>query len=303
MSRRTALASAMREALSKLKGSHHTREARIRTAEEFASAMFTLGYTHLATPKDIKGKHLKDFVSFRKTQGIQVRTLQNQMSHLRAVLRACGKKDLADAPEVTNKALGISGGSRIGTKLPLSDDQLHRVYELSKAQRRKGIGCMLMLERYLGLRSNEALHARSDTLMRWRRELGETETITVIAGSKGGRPRTVSIKYVDEARAAIDEAIIVASEQHGFLVVRKDGRPTSGLHRARAIYHAWMYRQGVQSHSARYTFAQVNFEAYRKEGYLVREALMRVSSDLGHGSGRGRWIKSVYMRSAKTDIG
>jgi len=299
MSIRTALASAIHEEFSKCKGAHLTHEARFHTGKKFASVMSSLQYTHLKTPKDIKEKHVKAYVAFRKMQNASIRTLQNEMSHLRTLLFVCGKKELASAPEISNKSLKISGASRVGTKVSITDEDLCRVCEESKRQRRPGMGCLLMLERWLGLRTNEAIHARADTLTRWKRELMETRTITVISGSKGGRPRTVSIKYLDQAMTAIDDAISVASEQGGFLVARRNRKPVGGLHRARCIYHAWMWRMGVQSHCARYAFAQMNFKAYCNEGYLIREALIRVSSDLGHGSGRGRWVKSVYLRTAK----
>jgi hypothetical protein len=32
------------------------------------------------------------------------------------------------------------------------------------------------------------------------------------------------------------------------------------------------------------------------EGIALREALARTSLDLGHGDGRGRWVKMVYLR-------
>lgn len=297
MSRRTKLAFAIQKVFDFVKGSHLTREARAATAERFAAVMMKLGYTHLKKPEEIKLRHLKEFVSYRKSGGVSTRTLQNSMAHLRSVLRNCGRADVADAPESTNRALGISGGTRIGTKIALTDEELFAVDMRSKKLGRPGMGCLLKLERHLGLRGNEAIHARSDTLIRWRGELEATGTIAVIAGTKGGRSRTVNIKDVANAMLAINEALLVAHTQRGFLIVRRNGDPAGGLKQAREIYHGWMNRAGVHPHVARYAFACMNFGAYCREGYPPREALILVSRDLGHGSGRGRWIRSVYMRN------
>jgi hypothetical protein len=46
----------------------------------------------------------------------------------------------------------------------------------------------------------------------------------------------------------------------------------------------------------RYAFAQEQYRNYRKAGFSNREALALLSKDLGHGDGRGRYVKSVYLR-------
>ncbi len=79
-------------------------------------------------------------------------------------------------------------------------------------------------------------------------------------------------------------------------MVRKDGAPAGGLKEARSIYHSWAFRSGIEPHSARYAFAQDQQRGYIAAGFSPREALIAVSHDLGHGDGRGRWVKSVYMR-------
>lgn len=297
MSKKNSFAAKIREILLNNKGSHLTKEARIKTARKFSAVMFELGFTHLIGPQDISIKNLSTYVDYRKNEGVAIRTIQNELSHLRSAMRGCGKKDLADSPEASNRGLGVSGGSRIGTKEPLTNDQLSEVYKRSKRLQRVGMGCALGLERHLGLRGNEALHALPDTLRRWLRELEAMQAIVVISGTKGGRIRRVNIKDLEKARAAICHALEVACAQKGFLVTRKSGEPAGGLREARGMYHTWMHRAGISPHAARYAFACANFQAYLSEGYSQREASMLVAADLGHGSGRGRWIRSVYTRS------
>lgn len=296
MSRRTQFQTSLISHVARLGGSHLTREARERTVTRFSTLMHEKGFTHLARPSDISGKHLRAYVATRQSQLAGARTLQNEMAHLRSVLIAAGRTSLAEAAELSNGALGISGGSRVGQKTAMSDDELQALCDFAVQQGRAGMAALLGLERHLGLRGNEAIHAQEDTLHRWRSEVSEQGEIRVLAGTKGGRPRTVRFHNKNKPLAAIDYAIRTAAQQGGFLVVRANGTPAGGLKQARSIYHSWAHRKGVQPHSARYAFARDQRDAYLAAGYSAREALMAVSHDLGHGSGRGRWVKSVYMR-------
>lgn len=296
MSRKTEFHASIVAVMARLGGSHLTREARERTARKFSTLMFEAGYTHLASPADISGKHLRAYVAARQADAPGVRTLQNELAHLRSVLRSVGKQTTASATELSNDALGISGGSRLGSKTAMSSEDFLTITELAERQNRPGMAALLCLERHLGLRGNEAIHAREDTLQRWQRELQEDSRITVLAGTKGGRPRTVTVFDRANASSAIGSALAVCAKQAGFLVIRANGLPAGGLKQARRIYHSWAHRNGIQPHSARYAFARDQLDGYFSRGFSSREALMAVSQDLGHGDGRGRWVKSVYMR-------
>ena len=65
------------------------------------------------------------------------------------------------------------------------------------------------------------------------------------------------------------------------------------LKQADAWYRNATHRLGVQGHSLRYAFARERVEAYLQNGIPMAEALARSSMDLGHGDGRGRWVKMV----------
>ena len=52
----------------------------------------------------------------------------------------------------------------------------------------------------------------------------------------------------------------------------------------------------MQGHSLRYAFMRERVGAYLQNGIPMAEALARTSMDLGHGDGRGRWVKMVYLR-------
>jgi site-specific recombinase XerC len=246
----------------------------------------------------IGGKHLQAFVRHRLASGIASRTLAKEMSHLRAVLEHVGKQGLACNPAYSNRALGIPQGSRTGTKQPLSDAKIRAFQERMERLGRPEVGAILELQRALGLREIEAIRAgQTDTLLRWQRELTERGCVRVFDGTKGGRLREVHPADVGRALAAVQRSQeILAASGRRYLLACAKGAETTGLKQAVNVYKNLCYRAGVQSHAARYAFAQERMRTYRDEGYSAREARVATSLDLGHGDGRGRYIASVYAR-------
>jgi len=98
------------------------------------------------------------------------------------------------------------------------------------------------------------------------------------------------------ALAAVGQALsVLEATRQPYLVMRADGA-AAGLKEAHGVYRNVCYRARLQSHSARYAFAQSRVQAYCTEGYSEREARAATSLDLGHGDGRGRYVASVYVR-------
>jgi hypothetical protein len=258
--------------------------------------MRELGYGIRAAAQ-IGGKHLQAFAAHRALQGTKARTRANELSHLRSVLVQIGKQGLARNPAYSNRALGIERGSRIGTKQPLSDEAIRAFQGRMGQLARPGIGETLELQRALGLRAAEAIRAgQTETLSRWQRELREHGRVRVIEGTKGGRPRDARPANLERALAAVGQALSVLEvTQQPYLVTRADGASAS-LKGAIGVYRNLCYRAKLQSHAARYAFAQSRVEGYRAEGYSEREARAATSQDLGHGDGRGRYVASVYVR-------
>jgi site-specific recombinase XerD len=296
MSKKTELRADLNRIGYQLGGAHLTQEARRATFSTFAQAMREKGYGIQST-EQIGGRHLQAFVEYRVTQGVSSRSIANEMSHVRAVLIHCGKEGLARNPAYSNKALGIGRGSRIGTKEPLSDAAIRGFHEQMDRRGRSAIGCVLELQRALGLREAEAIRGgNSETLARWHRELQGRGSVRVIEGTKGGRPRDVHPADLARARIAVERAQgTLATSGQRYLVTRADGTAAIGLRQALGIYRNLCHRAGIQSHAARYAFAQERMQAYRQnEGLSEREARAATSLDLGHGDGRGRYVASVY---------
>lgn len=301
MSRKNVLSASIGSVIAGLPISHLTREGYERIGADFATFLVHAGFTHLSSAEDLGGRHLRAFIKAKTTpsQGDapSIRALQNEAAILRGIYRAAGLSAIADAPELSNRALGISGGSRIGRKTPLTPEEFQSIQEKAKSMRRPGIAAMLKLALVFGLRHFEALMANVETLKRWLIEVEIDGAIVVARGTKGGRSRRVIVTNSVDAIDAISTAIAIADKQGGYLVTQHDGRPARDLRHARSIARNWCSRNGVTPHALRYGFAQRRFLELLAKGVSKREALALISLDLGHGSGRGRWASSVYLRS------
>ncbi|MGH8237026.1 MAG: integrase domain-containing protein [Steroidobacteraceae bacterium] len=298
MSKKTELRADLNRIGYQLGGAHLTQEARRATFGTFAQAMRAKGYG-IESAEQIGGKHLQAFVERRLAQGVRSRTIANEMSHVRAVLIHCGKEGLARNPAYSNKALGIGRGSRIGTKGPLSDAAIRGFQKQMDRFGRSAIGHVLELQRALGLREAEAIRGGNpETLARWQRELQERDHVRVIEGTKGGRARDVHPGNLSRARMAVERAraTLQASGQR-YLVTRADGSAAAGLKQALGIYRNVCHRAGIQSHRARYAFAQERMQTYRQiERLSEREALAATSLDLGTATAVGAMLR-VCTRS------
>ncbi|WP_129647321.1 integrase domain-containing protein [Peristeroidobacter agariperforans] len=299
MSKKTELQADLQRINYLLGRAHLTQEDRSGTFRTFARVMRETNFgIHCAA--QIGGKHLQAFVDHRLANGIGSRTVDKEMGHLRAVLRHIGKQGLADNPAYSNRALGIPQGSRKGTKEPLSDAEIRSFQQRAERLGRPDIGAILELQRALGLREIEAIRAgRIDTLLRLHRELTERGCARMIEGTKGGRMREVHPADVGRALAAVQRAreILEASGRRYLLACAK-GVETKDLKQAASVYSKFCSRAGLQSHAARYAFAQERMQAYRHEGLSLREARIATSLDLGHGDGRGRYVANVYARDS-----
>ncbi|EAW0644461.1 TPA: DNA-binding protein [Salmonella enterica] len=248
----------------------------------------------------IKTRHVTGYLQFRKSQGISVRTIQNERAAIRGVLNKAGRYKLADPnnPLLSNKALGLEKSSRSGTKLPLSPEEFQKAFkEVEKSNR--GVAATMLLSYTLGLRTKEAVES-CKSVMTWKRALESGEhSVRVIFGTKGGRGRNTLIVDKDALRQAINYAEKVMKENNGKLIDRPDIRKAIDTYR----YH--VRRAGLTGekapHSMRYHFSQEAREYYEKNGFSDKEIYAQVSMDLGHGDGRGRYVKQVYFRDGTED--
>lgn len=276
-------------------GGRATRSARRTTAKQLAQFSGQYGIKDV---KQIKPKTIERFIdSIRDDCG--TRTLQNKMSHIREILREAGKGQLADEKIISNATLGIEGGSRIGTHQSVDDDRFSGMIEKLPAD----VKIAAELQRSLGLRLGEAVGAGSmDILQRLERDIERdyVKSVHITEQTKGGRPRDTSFSpaQYEKAREVISRAIKYLEEnKREYLIQGKSDTYKSAYDRmSNSMRRVGGFVGKESSHSSRYSWARERLAEYQKDGLGTKEARERTAADLGHGSGRDRWVASVYVQ-------
>lgn len=242
-------------------------------------------------PTTLSLKQLKGYAQARLEEGISARGVQNEMSHIRRALEGVGRTDFAQKT-CSNKELNIPSATRIGKGRVVDSD----VLQSALARASNDTKALISLSRTIGLREREAILSFK-SLKEWDRALSNGQPIVVRDGTKGGRARSVCIRPdgIPAAQKAVRDALEVIKEQKQ-LVVSKSLKSAIEQHSDR------LARLGIKGensgHSLRRAFAFDQYKYYLSSGCSQKIALSRVSNDLGHGDGRGRWVFNNYIRNS-----
>ncbi|ECA5216041.1 DNA-binding protein [Salmonella enterica subsp. enterica serovar Bareilly] len=279
-------------------GSHKTVHDRIKLAQRFCERLVLAQNVQIRRMEQLKARHIEGYVRERLAQGITKRSLQNEMAAVRCILKQAGRDRLAQSERLNNRSLGLSGASRNGTKQAITPEHYRDVLETARVKD-PGMAAALELSRLMGLRSPEAVQS-VQSLKTWRQALERGDTrLTVVFGTKGGRPRETIILDAVAVRKALDNALAVAEDRHGRLIDKPD------LKTAMKYWHSQASGLGLAGvyspHSLRYAWAQDAICHYLAQGFCEKEALAMTTMDLGHGDGRGRYVAQVYGRKGSAD--
>ena len=291
------LSSEMKALAKKAGGSFKTVNDRIHITKRFSEHLRALNI-QIQRVEQIKVRHIECYIEERLEQDIGLRTLQNEMAALRSVLRQAGRRQVVEHPRLTNKALGVSGASRNGTRRAITPEHYQQVMEKARAED-AGLAAALEIARLMGLRSQEAVQS-SLSLKTWLKAIERGENrLKVVFGTKGGRPRHTTVLDTGAVRKALDNANSVAESRHGRLIDKPD------LKSAMKYWHSQASRIGLTGvyspHSLRYAWAQDAIRHYLAQRFNEKEALAMTAMDLGHGDGRGRYVAQVYGRKDGAD--
>lgn len=215
------LSSEMKALAKKAGGSFKTVDARIHITRRFSQHLRALNI-QIQRVEQIKVRHIECYIRERLEQEIGLRTLQNEMAALRAVLRQAGRRQVVEHPRLTNKALGLAAA--------------------------------LEIARLMGLRSQEAVQS-SQSLKTWLKTIERGEIrLKVVFGTKGGRPRYTTILDAGAVRKVLEMALLVADRRDGRLIDKPD------LKTAMNHWHRQAAKVGLTGefspHSLRYAWAQ-----------------------------------------------
>lgn len=271
-------------------GSNKTVHDRMALAQRFCERLVVQNI-QIRQVVQLKARHIEDYIRERLQQGIARRSLQNEMAAVRSLLVQARRNKLATSERISNRALGLSGASRTGTHRAIPAAYYRQVLDVARAKD-AGLAVALELSRLMGLRSQEAVQS-AQSLKTWKQavERGDSR-LTVVFGTKGGRPRETRILDTGAVRKALDNAIAVAESRNGRLIDKPD------LKTAMKYWHSQASRIGLTGayspHSLRYAWAQDAIHHYLAKGFSEKEALAQTAMDLGHGDGRGRYVAQVY---------
>lgn len=292
MSKRTEFVKELEQYAYGCGGSFKTRESRVKKIGQFGNWCWNNGF-QLSKATSISTKHIQGFVESRSVAGISRRTIQNDLSAVRSVLRKIGKQHFADSNTISNREMGLDGASRHGSKVAFPHSKFQDLLN-SAILRDGGLAACIWLCRKFGLRAREAVMS-PDSLPTWYRQLEQGQgSIQVILGTKGGRTREVRVIDPESAKVVVKYCLGVMSVNKGVLIGREN------LKKALDFFHNECRKLGLiganSPHSLRYAFAAELLEYFMLNGYSQKESLALVSLSLGHGDGRGRYVKSVYLR-------
>ncbi|EAM8732018.1 integrase domain-containing protein, partial [Salmonella enterica] len=268
----------------------------MKLAQRFCERLVVAQNIQIRRVEQLKARHIEGYIRERLAQGITKRSLQNEMAAVRCILKQAGRTKLVDGNRINNCSLGLSGASRSGTKRAITAEHYHYVLETARIKD-PGLAVALELSRLMGLRSQEAVQS-AQSLKTWEQALDRGETrLTVVFGTKGGRPRETMILDSIAVKKALDNALAVAEDRHGRLIDKSD------LKSAMKYWHSQASCIGLTGayspHSLRYAWAQNAICYYLAQGVSEKEALAMTAMDLGHGDGRGRYVAQVYGREMK----
>ncbi|WP_275257401.1 integrase domain-containing protein [Citrobacter koseri] len=275
-------------------GSFKTVSDRMKIADRFAERLLKLN-VQIRDIKNIRTGHIELYMKSRLSEEISRRTLQNEMSAIRALLRVAGKTFMANPAheKLSNQALGISETSRDGTKVAIPENYFRQVLT-SVEKKDEGVAYALRLSRLLGLRTEETVQS-AKSLRTWQKALfNGDEKIRVVFGTKGGRPRDTTVLDREATLSAINAALIHLKENNGKLI----DKPS--LHTAIERYRNVVREAGLTGkyapHSLRYAYSVDVMNLHMKNGFSKEEAQALASMDLGHGDGRGHYVARVYNK-------
>lgn len=282
----------MTYALAKKKGGRGTRDrmhSTFRQVERIAKA----GRWGHISPASLTHKQLKNYVEERIKEGIGAHTIQSEVSAIRRAMEGAGRHlDVINL--FTSESLGVPSASRSGTGIAISIETSEGALKSADA----ATAALMRLQLNLGLRINEAVECK-DSLKDWEEALRNGDSsIHLTGGSKGGRPRDISIlaQNFSEAYGAIVAALAATNGGKNFPIAASNGET------AARIYSRNLAKLGIKgkesSHSMRRSFACNQYLWYRQNGLDKKAALARLSLDLGHGDRRGRWVWNNYLKNS-----
>lgn len=233
-----------------------TRYNRIKEATRFVKVLRELGYG-VKKWDNITNKHVGAVVDVWKKQGLTPATIKGNMSAVRLVTRYFGN----DRIHEDNAAFGIDNRKYINNlDRSLSEDEFNKAVKqlkLGEKEYDRNIAAMFLLERHLGLRTEEAAKFNPASLM-------QDGRVFVCYGTKGGRERFINI-VTPKGRQAIEYAKQFINGKRDNLIPNEEGMTERKwmTHYYNRIREVGISKRttGASGHGNRHAYAQERYES------------------------------------------
>jgi site-specific recombinase XerC len=235
--------------------------------------------------QNIKNKHLRAYIDWRRENGITEKTIKQDLSAIRFFHRFAG----AGSKLAPNEVLGLGHTPAGKADRAWTPEEYARMLRLAQELNRRDVALTMQLARWMGLRIHECTRLSRDDAER------ALQSGVLEVKGKGGKVRNVPVR--PEAADALRQAC-EGLERNEKLFVPEGGK----THRIIGRIKDFIYRHrnkvtgdereaGITFHGLRHLYAQNRMREAR--GRLgERGALLEVAQLLGHGRGE---ITRVYL--------
>jgi integrase len=246
---------------------------------------------HLQKLANVREKHLRAYVDYRRQAGITEKTLKNDLAAIRFFHQFTGSRNLL--PD--NRSLGIKKTPQGGKDRAWTAEEYQSMMDKAGKLGRQDVVDAMKLARLDGLRIHECTRITvgqiEDALME-----GELETV-----GKGGRVRRIPVN--PELRPVLERIL----KEHGGSRVSKilvePGQKThqeiKSIQRFIRDHRKEFTDRNITLHGLRHAFAREKFEREISDSTNKREiraAMERVAKELGHGRPE---VTAIYLGGKK----
>lgn len=267
--------------------------------------LHALGYT-LTDVRHLKPKHVEALMKAWEQAGLSASTLQKRFSYLTLLCRWIGKTSmLRPAASYLNNAAAYQReytATHDHSWTAQGLDPLEKIREIAADD--PAVARVLRLQHAFGLRVQEA------SLLNPQRDVLANGWLRIVAGTKGGRPRTVPIETDDQRAVLADAAHTVAVTGRSMIPPDYDLKAwLAYLYRVLAR-HGVTRKAGLVTHGLRHQYANDRYEELTGEPSPVRggeplrasddpQARLEVSARLGHARVA---ITTAYYGNRRSDV-
>jgi hypothetical protein len=253
--------------------------------------------------RDIPLWAVEYYINILLVEGTKPGHLHNTLSAIRVIFdeAGCGAVNTV----CSNAAMAVPRRNREGKRQAVTDQQYHDMCKRAYAAD-EGLGLIVQLQRFLGLRSIEAF-ACGRELPGWRDRLrAGADRLHLARVGKNGRPRDIEVLpvYREETIRVVEAALAYCEVRDFEFVTGRGGGRHSSETKLRTLYRKAEIEKEDCSHRLRYRYALDLALVLHGMGKEAFEVVLRTSNSLGHGGGaRLVYIRTTYLSAIRDLLG